>query len=335
MRYLPRRIGQAVFTVWAVITITFGLIRLLPGGPMAALRAQLMRRGSSLSTAEINARVEALTNIDPNQPLYVQYGDYVLSVLSGDLGQSVWYGKPVAEIILNALPWTVFIMATGLFLMFLIGVTLGAFMAYREGSTFDVGTSGLALVLNSIPYYVVGLLLLTFLAYRWGLFPTGGRYASRLEPSFTIAFIGSVFYHSVLPIASLVITGFGGWALNMRGNSVRVLGEDYLRVARLRGLPERRIALRYVGRNAVLPMYTNLMVAIGFVFGGAIILEIIFVYPGIGYYLINAIGRSDYPLMMGCFLVITIAVVIGVFIADMTYGLIDPRAKGGDSNEAY
>lgn len=335
MNYIVKRTGQALFTVFAVISLTFVIIRLLPGGPTDFLRAQLIQQGGDLSRAEINARVEAATNIAVDKPMHEQYIDYMVSILQGNLGTSTWYSEPVADILLEALPWTVFLMATSLFLMFVIGVVLGAFMAYREGSRFDVSSTGLSLTLNSIPYYVVALVFIAFLGYRYGLFPTGGRYESGLTPGLNPAFIGSVLYHGALPILSLALTGFGGWALNMRGNSIRVLGEDYLRVARLRGLSERRIALRYVGRNAILPMYTNLMIAIGGVFGGAVILEQIFAYPGMGYYLVGAINRRDYPVMMGAFMLITIAVVIGIYVADLTYGRIDPRAKGGGSRESY
>ncbi len=335
MNYITKRTAQALFTAWAVVTIAFGIIRLLPGGPAAALRAQLLQQGSSLSQAEIDARVQALTNINPDEPLYVQYVEYMTSVLSGDLGESIWYNEPVADVLLGALPWTVFLMATSLFLMFAIGVLLGAFMAYREGSGFDVGSTGLSLLLNSTPSYIVALLLITFLGYRLELFPTGGQYASGVPVGLNLAFVGSVLYHGALPIAALVVTGFGGWALNMRGNSIRILGEEYLRVARLRGLAERRIATRYVARNALLPMYTNLMIAIGFMFNGAVVLEVIFEYPGLGYYVITALGNSDYPLLMGGFLIITIAVVVAIYVADLTYGWIDPRVKGGGSRESY
>ena len=335
MNYLVKRTGQAIFTLFAVISLSFGLIRLLPGGPQDYLRAQLIQQGGGLSQAQINQRIAAQTNIEVGEPLYVQYYEYMLSILQGDFGTSIWYNEPVSVILGEAIPWTAFLMITSLLLMFVIGITLGAFMAYREGTRFDVLSTGVSLVANSIPYYIIALLLLTFLGYRFGLFPTGGRYASELTPGFNLPFLLSVLEHGALPIASLVIAGFGGWALNMRGNSIGVLGEDYLRVARLRGLPERRIALRYVGRNAVLPMYTGLLIAIGFQFGGAIILEQIFAYPGVGFYLIQSIGQRDYPVMMGAFILITVAVTIGVFVADLTYGWIDPRASGGESRESY
>ena len=336
MSYVVKRVAQAVFTVFVVISASFGLIRLLPGGPLDYLRAQAVQQGGTdLSMAEINARIAAQTNIKVTEPIYVQYADYMAAMLQGDFGVSTRYGEPVMSIIGPAIPWTVFLTASALFLAFTIGVSLGAFMAYKEGSNFDVGSTGVGLVLNSTPGYVLALLFVSYLGYQRNLFPTGGRYSSELAVGFNFPFLTSVLYHGVLPIASMAVVGFGGWALSMRGNSIRVLGEDYLRVARLRGLSTRRIAMRYVARNAILPMYTGLMIAIGTVFGGAVIIENIFAYPGVGFYLIQGINASDYPLMMGGFIIITTAMVIGITVADLTYGWLDPRAKGGESRESY
>ncbi|QPV63368.1 ABC transporter permease [Halosimplex litoreum] len=336
MSYVLKRIGQSILTVFVVVSGSFGLIRLLPGGPMDYLRAQMIQQGgSSMTMAEINQRIAAQTNIAVEEPVYVQYFDYMTAILSGDFGRSIWFEQPVASIIGPAIPWTVFLTASALFLAFVVGVSLGAVMAYKEGSTFDLTSTGVGLVLNSTPGYVVALLFVAYLGYRYQIFPTGGRYNSAIDPGFSAPFLLSVLKHGALPIASMAVVGFGGWALSMRGNSIRVLGEDYLRVARLRGLSTRRIALRYVARNAILPMYTGLMIAIGTVFGGAVIIENIFAYPGVGFYLITAIEARDYPLMMGGFILITVAMVIGITIADLTYGMLDPRAKGGASRESY
>lgn len=336
MSYILKRLGQSVLTVFVVISASFGLIRLLPGGPLDYLRAQAIQQGGSdLSMSEINRRIAAQTNIAVDEPVYVQYIDYMAAMLQGDFGQSIWYDQSVASVIGPAIPWTVFLTASALFLAFTVGVSLGAFMAYKEGSKFDVVSTGVGLFLNSTPGYVVALLMVAFLGYRFDLFPTGGRYASELTVGLNVPFVTSVLYHGTMPILSMAVVGFGGWALSMRGNSIRVLGEDYLRVARLRGLPTSRIAIRYVARNAILPMYTGLMIAIGTVFGGAVIIENIFAYPGVGFYLIQAINARDYPLMMGGFILITVAMVIGITIADLTYGWLDPRAKGGASRESY
>jgi len=331
-RRLVYRVGQSGITIVSVFVFTFVLIRQMPGGPLSYLRGQLAAQG--YSAEQINELAEVYLRIDPTQPLEVQLYDYVVGILNGNLGRSTWYDEPVAGILAEALPWTVFLMGTAMLLTFAIGITLGAVMAYYEGSSFDVGSTLTSVVLTSIPYYVVGLLMLAFLAYQNSYFPTGGRVGSTVEAGLTPAFVGSVLHHAALPIFSLVITGFGGWALNMRGNSIRVLGSDYIRVARLRGLKSRRITLEYVGRNAILPMYTFLLISIGTVFGGAVILETIFRYPGLGYYILEAVSARDYPLLMGGFNLITVAVVLGVLFADLTYSRIDPRA-GGEGNESY
>ncbi len=336
VNYYLARTAQALFTVFAVMTLAFGLIRLMPGGPMDFVRAQLQQEAGAVDQAQINAMVEVYTNVHPEQPLLDQYVDYMSGIMRGDLGVSMWYDRPVSEILAMALPWTVFVMTISLAFTFGIGISLGAAMAYAEGSRFDSISTLVSIFLNSIPYYVAAIVMVYFLGYESGMFPIGGRISSDVTPGLNIPFIASAFYHAALPIASFVITAFGIQALAMRGNSIRVLGEDYLRVAQLRGLPPHDIALRYIGRNAILPMYTGFMISIGFMFGGSVILEEIFAYPGVGFYMFRGIEARDYPLMMGAFILITVAVVIGVYVADLTYGKLDPRAstKGGD-REAF
>jgi peptide/nickel transport system permease protein len=336
MHWIIKRIAQAIFTFLSVITVSFALIRFMPGGPLDFVRAQLMRQMSgsgSVQMDRVNRLVEIYTNIDPDKPMWAQYLDYMTRVLQGDLGKSMWFNQPVLEVLGDAVPWTIFLMSVSLFITFSIGIVLGAIMAYNEGSRFDYSVTSLVIWLNGIPYYVAALLMLYFLSFQYDLFPTNGR-VGRVEAGWHLDYFVSVLYHAALPIASVVITGFGGWALSMRGNSIQTLGEDYLRVARLRGLNPNTIALRYVARNAILPMYTGLMISIGFLFGGSVILEQVFAYPGVGFYLVRAVNARDYPLMMGGFLIITMAVVVGIFIADLTYGLIDPRIRsnegGGD-----
>ncbi|ELZ15439.1 binding-protein-dependent transport systems inner membrane component [Haloterrigena salina JCM 13891] len=286
--------------------------------------------------SEINSLTEAYTNFDPSTPVYVQYFDYVTNILQGNLGQSVSFaGQSVNSLIIKAAPWTIFLLTIAILLTFAVGIVLGAVMAYREGSRFDTGSTVLSMFVNSVPYYVAALLLVYVFSIQLSIFPQSGNYAVGLEPGLTPIFIADVFYHAALPVASLVLTGFGGVAITMRGNSIQEIGEDYIRVAHLRGVPGRRIAVRYVGRNALLPMYTNLMISVGFMFGGSVILEQIFAYPGLGNYLLQGIHARDYPLMMGIFIVITAAVLICILIADLTYGLIDPRVSAGEGKEAY
>lgn len=327
--------GQGVFTIFAVATLTFVMIRSMPGGPAQRMASQIREEQPHLGSRQINAMVAQRIGVDPNRPIHEAYAEYMWALAQGDLGESIFYSQSVTEIIAGALPWTAFVMSISLLFMFIIGIGLGAVMAYNEGSKFDVGSSIAAIFLSSIPYYVAAVVMIYVLALELSLFPLSGRYPRGVEPGFTLEFLGGALYHAVLPAASFVITAWGGFALGMRGNSIQILGQDYIRVARLRGLSDRRIALRYVGRNAILPMWTSFLIAIGFMFGGSIILEEIFSYRGIGYWMFDSIDNRDYPLMMGSFLVITVCVVISVLVADLTYGKIDPRVQSGGNDESY
>lgn len=329
-----KRVGQSLFTIWAVITITFTLSRFLPGGPVEFIKARLLQQNQNFNEDRINRLVEVYTNVNPDKPLLEAYFNYLSQLLQGNLGRSFYNQEPVSSILAEAVPWTIFLMSIAVTLMFAIGILLGAVMAYKEGTRFDsILTTG-STVTMSIPYYLIAVIFLYVLGYILEWFPTNGRHAPGIEPAVSIEFFISALYHAALPIASIVIPGIGGPALQMRGNSIQVLGEDYLRVARLRGLSGSTIATRYVGRNAILPMYTNFLIYLGIYFGGAVILEEIFSYTGVGFYMFQAINTRDYPLMMGSFLVLTVAVVIAILFADLTYGFVDPRA-GGDDSEAY
>lgn len=329
-KYFTKRIAQVVASIYVVLTLTFVLIQMLPGDAQDFVRAMTAGR-SGVGQAYI--RTVGLED-EASKGILGKYLSYMASVLQGDLGMSVWRQEPVADIIARALPWTVLVVAVGLALTYAIGIVLGAFMAYREGSRFDAVVSTVGTFLNSIPYFVAGIVMLWILGYHFELFPTSGRKPQGVPAGFTPEFIIGVLHHATLPILSIVITAFGFRALSMRGNSIQVLGEEYVRVADLRGLSENRIAIQYVGRNAVLPMYTGLILAVGFVLGNSVILERVFQYQGIGFYLFKALVARDYPLLMGTFLVITTTVIVGLFVADMTYGLIDPRATSGESNES-
>lgn len=338
--YYWKRIGHAFVTLISVTTITFVLFRMMPGNPAQAMRAQFEEQlggsGQAADPEVIDQMVQVHTGFDPSKPMYIQYFEYMRDViLYQDFGQSIQYGEPVFDILFAAMPWSVFISVYGLALGYTANILLGAAMAYTEGSRFDNSMTVVTTFLNSIPYYVGAILFLAFFAYELRWFPGGGRYDTSLEPGLTIEFMSSIVHHGTLPIMSSFIVGFGGGALAMRGNSVRILGEDYLRVARLRGISSTRIATRYVARNAILPLYTQMMIGIAAVFSSSVVLEYIFTYPGVGWYTFDAINMRDYPLLMGSFLFFTIITLIGVLLAEFTYGIVDPRAGSGGQSESY
>lgn len=324
-KYVLKRIGIAGLIMYLVISLTFVLIQLLPGATEDYLAAQMVMDGSvDMDAVDVGTYLEG--------SIMEQYFQYMEGILTGNLGISDWFGEPVATLIADGLPWTVFVMSFAVFFVYAIGISLGALMAYKEGSRFDVVSSTSAIFLNSIPYYIAAIIMLYVLAFTLNWFPSGGRVDPYADPGFNLQFIGSAFYHAALPIASFALTAFGFRALQMRGNSISILGSNYVRVADLRGLPERYIALRYVAPNAVLPMYTGMMIFLGIVFGGSVVLEEIFSYTGIGWLLYQGLITRDIPLMMGTFMIISFAVVIGLTIADLTYGYINPRAAADDNN---
>jgi len=337
MMWFAKRVARSLFTILVVIHLSFVVIHYLPGGPLTYLRSQLETSGVTVGEAQMQAMAQSYLNMNPEEGLVTSYLDYMSSLLQGNLGRSISTGDPVIEILAQAIPWTVFLMFTAITISFTVGIALGSLMAYLEGSRFDSVATVVSICLNSVPYYLIGILLVYILGYIYGVFPISGKYAgTKVTAGLNLPFIMSVLYHATLPVFSWALYGFGGWALAMRGNSIRVLGEGYMRVGRLRGLPTHRLAINYVGRNAILPLYTNILIIIGSAFGGAVVLETIFVYRGMGYFLLQAVRANDYPLMMGSFILIVTAVMAALLFAELTYGKLDPRAQeGGANNEAY
>ncbi|MFB6226978.1 MAG: ABC transporter permease [Halobacteriales archaeon] len=326
-----RRIGQAVITVYVVLTLSFLVTYTMPGSPVNALLETLQEQGITGQAAL--RQIQTLISIDPSKPVHLAYYDYMVDMLQGDLGRSIWSNRPVATMIAERAPWTVFLLSWATFISFFVGIILGAFMAYYEGGKLDVGLSVYAMIAGSVPYYIWAIAFLVLFTLIYPIFPTTGRKSVLVEPGFTLTFIVDIVKHAALPLASLIISGSLA-SLSMRGNSIRVLGEDYIYVAHVRGLSDTRIALQYVLRNAVLPLYTGFLISIGAMLGGAIILEQVFNYAGMGLLFLDSLSRRDYPVIMGCFLVITVGVVIALLIADLTYSKLDPRARGG-SRESF
>jgi peptide/nickel transport system permease protein len=326
--FLLRRIAKALFTVFFVSTLIFFLVRLLPGSPVEVLIAQLVGQyGYSYEMAANQAR--SLFAIDPNQPLIFQYIDYLKNLARGDLGQSLLSpGVPVTAIIFTYLPWTLFSVGLGLLLAFVGGVVLGMVMAYRRNSALDHFLSIAASLFYSVPSYLFGIMVIVFFGIRMGWLPIAdmrGTLSSGQNVELSLAFVKDALFHAALPILTYAITGLGAWMLLMKSSTVSALEEDFVTAARARGLPEHRIAILYVGRNAILPLFTQLTISIGFIVGGSFLVEPIFQYQGIGYTLFKGVQSRDYPLLQGVFLMITISVVTANLVADLLYSRLDPR----------
>jgi peptide/nickel transport system permease protein len=341
MSYYLKRLGQSVLVFFVSITVTFALYRMLPFGPVEMMRVNLMNQlvqqgnPSPEQVEKINRMVEAYTGINPEQPWYVAYYEYLYDiVVYQDFGVSITKREPVFQILFKAMPWSLFISIYGLALGTTVSLLLGAAMAYTEGSRFDAGMTVVSIINTTVPYYIVAIIALIVFSFNLGWFPSGGRMTQGTTPGFNYPFIAGIVEHAALPILSSFIAGFGG-ALAFRGNCIREMGKGYIRLARLRGISQGRIAIRYVGRNALLPIYTSIMMGIASLFGSSIILETIFNYPAMGFVTFEALMDRDYPLIMGSFIFFTTITLLGILIADLTYGIIDPRVKGGGDRESY
>jgi peptide/nickel transport system permease protein len=313
-----------------VITLIFFMVRMLPGNPIDQYVNQMVTT-YGMDVMQARSQAAALFAIDLDAPVWKQYLDYLWALLHLDLGKSLTSpGTPVSAIIMRFLPWTIFAVGTGLILAFTCGILLGLLMALHRDGFFDHALTVFASVTSSIPIYLIAILLVVWLGVAWKILPIGamrGSLSSGVKPGFNLHFFGDALYHAALPIITYVLATIGGWMLSMKSSTIGTLGEDYVTVARARGLKEWRITTAYVGRNAALPLFTQLTIAIGFVMGGSLLIEQIFQYQGIGYVLATAINQRDYPLMEAIFLVITVTVVFANFLADLLYGYLDPRIK--------
>ncbi|HVU14169.1 MAG TPA: ABC transporter permease [Phototrophicaceae bacterium] len=335
--YTVRVLAQALLTIWAVTTFTFFLIRLMPGNPLDVKIDQLQRT-QNITYEEAASRASLLFGYDPNQPVGTQYLNYVGKLLHGDLGMSITSpGVTVSDEILTYLPWTLFSAGLGVLISFTLGMILGLAMAYWRGGVLDNALTVVASILYGVPDYIIPLLLIIVVGVQWGWFSPGqmrGGVDPTITPGFTPEYIGSILKLAILPVLTYVLASVGGWMLTMKSSTLATLGEDYINVAKARGLSEWRILTGYVGRNALLPLVTRLAISIGFIVGGSIVVEELFQYPGIGRNLLRAINARDYTTMQGMFIVITIAVVLSNVLADLLFGVLDPRVRLGDEDEA-
>ena len=318
--YLFRRLIKALVTIFVMASLTFFLIRLMPGGPVEAYITNLVTQ-YNVSHQSAVQQAASLFSLDLNAPIYQQYLEYLANLARGDLGESlVSRGVPVSEIVLSYLPWTLFSIGTALIISFTVGILLGMLMAYRRESKLDHVLTNLGSIVSSIPDYIMGILIIVWIGVQWELVDITamrGSLSPGVQPGFNLAFIGDALYHAALPILTYVLGTIGLWMLTMKGSTESTLGEDYVTVAKARGLKERRIATAYVGRNAALPPFTQLTI------------EWLYVYEGLGYVLYNSIQQRDYPVMQGVFLVITTMVILANLLADLLYSRLDPRIRIG------
>lgn len=313
--FAVRRVGRGLLTVWFAVTVTFLLLRLLPGDPTLAIQSPNM-------TADQRAALLEQYGLD--QPLAVQYLAYLGQLLQGNLGISFTQSVPVTDVLVERLPWTLLLASGALVLTVLVGIPLGVLAASRAGGAFDRAVQMVGVTAQSLFVPSVGVFLLYTLGLQLGWFPIGGAYDRGV---YGFAWYANVLHHAVLPILSLVLIQLGAYVLTMRSTLIDALGEDYCTLARANGLPYRRVLWKHALRNALLPTTTLIGLQLGTLVGGAVLTETVFAYPGIGRGIYEAVTQLDFPVLQGSFLLLAVTVVVANMLTDLVYGLLDPRVK--------
>ena len=333
---IARALVRALITVFLVTTLNFVLIRLMPGNAIDNYIAQIMNE-QLLSYEDAAQQASGLFSLDLKKPIHEQYLSFLGDLLRGNLGNSMLSrGTSVASIIAAYLPWTLFTVGLGLLLSFCVGTFLGLIAAYRRNSAFDHVVSTVGSILSAIPNYITALVIVVILGTQLRLLPIAemrGSSSPSVTPGFNLEYLADILFHAALPVTVYFLATVGHWLLSMKSATLATLEEDYVTAARARGLSDGRISTAYVGRNAVLPLVSQLAITAGLVVGGAFFIEVILVYPGIGLRLFKSIEQRDYTVMQGIVLLLTISVIVANIVADVLYARLDPRiGRAGGAN---
>lgn len=329
-RYFFEKLGLSILTLALTIILLFILLRQIPGDILQIYALKLQgQQGITYDRAYELA--SELLNYDPNENVLSAFGRYIGGLFRGQLGESyLETGVTANSLIRTRLPWTLFVSSVALFLSFFIGKAIGSIAAQKRGRTVDKLASGYIAISGSIPDYLVALLLVILFAYRLKWFPAQNNYnAFEVTPGFNFPFLLNVLYYAFLPILAYTIVQTGNWILHMRGSCISVLGEDYILAARARGLSERTVRNKYLRKNALLPLVTQLGVSFGALFGGATLMESIFNYPGIGLEISSRVITKDYMVVQGLIFFSAAMVILINLIVDLIYPLVDPRVRRG------
>jgi peptide/nickel transport system permease protein len=325
--YVLRRIGFFLLIVWLAATLNFFIPRLSGQNPVRERLLEQAVLGGYVQPGmnEMVAEYERRFGLD--QPLSVQYVRYFADLARGDFNYSIAnYPRTVVEMMRDALPWTIGLLGLTTMLSFVLGTLLGAVLGWPRSPPFLRYVLPPLLMLHAIPYYLLGLVLMYFLAFQSKLLPaTGGYTAGTIPDTGTFAFWGDILSHAFLPALSIILAAVGGWALVMRAMVVTVQGEDFITFADAKGLKGSTIFLRYAIRNTLLPQVTALGLALGHIVSGAVLVEVVFGYPGIGTVLFAAIRQADWFLIQGLVFTLIVSIGLATLILDLTYPLLDPR----------
>jgi peptide/nickel transport system permease protein len=312
---------------WVALTINFMLPQLIPGNPVEALIGRMSQSGTP-PPGEAKV-LTALLGLGTGN-IFDKYWHYLDGLAHLRLGLSISeFPTPVSSEIGQSIYWTLVLVGTATVISFCLGIALGALAGWKRGSRLDAIIPATTL-LTAMPYFWLALIAVyVFASNVWHVLPAGQGYDtnSELTVGFNLPFIASAAQHAILPALTIVLSSVGGWLLGMRNMMVSTLSDDYVIAAEAKGLKQRRIMIGYAARNAVLPSVSGFAISLGFVVSGAIAMEYVFSYPGLGNLLVQAVNNNDYPLMQGIFLVITFAVLGANLIVDLLHGFIDPRTR--------
>jgi peptide/nickel transport system permease protein len=324
--YVLKRFGIFVLIVWLAGSINFLLPRLNTQNPIREKLMQQAILGGYIQAGieQMAAEYEAKFGLD--KPLGEQYVNYLADLARLDFNYSISnYPRTVTEMMLEAMPWTIGLLSVTTLLSFGIGSLLGAFLGWPRAPRWLQFLMPPLMALHAIPFFLLGLVLMYLLAFWANLLPIFGGYTAGTLPSLSVPFILDIVAHSILPAFSIILVSIGGWALGMRAMMITAQGEDYLVFAEAKGLLARTIFLRYAVRNALLPQVTTLALALGHIVSGAVLVEVIFAFPGMGTVLYHAIRESDYFLVQGIVFAVIVTLGLATFVLDLCYPLLDPR----------
>jgi peptide/nickel transport system permease protein len=326
LAYIARRFGVFLLIVWLAATLNFFLPKLSGQDPVRTKLLQSAQLGGYVHAGLEDMVKEYDRRFGLDRPLWRQYVTYLGATARLDFNYSIAnYPRTVGEMIAEAVPWTVGLLGTTTLLSFAIGTLLGALLAWPGAPRWMRWLMPPLWALHAIPFFLLGLILMYLLAFQVQLLPIFGGYTAGAVPSVSFGFLWDVVSHALLPAMSIVLVATGGWALAMRGMMVTTMGEDYVTFADAKGLKSATIFLRYCLRNAILPQTTALALALGQILSGAVLVEVIFGYPGIGALLFQAIQENDFFLIQGIVFTVIVALGLATLILDVVYPWLDPR----------
>jgi peptide/nickel transport system permease protein len=330
-RYYLRKVGACVFTVWAAFTVTFFTFRLLPVNPVESWIKSLERNYAYKASSGAQMVNYYKEQFGLNGTLLQQYGRYMKSVfLKGDLGPSfVNFPTKVQDLIAQRLPWTITLMGVSVVIAWALGLLVGLLAGWFRDTKWSGGVTNVSIALSQIPPYLLAIFLVLIFGYQLHWLPYRGSWDAQFAIGWNWKFIGSALEHAILPASAIVLTSLAGWILSTRSLIIGILGEDYLTYAEAKGLKPGTIMRRYGMRNAMLPQATALALTLGAVMNGTLLIEILFVYPGIGELLSRAIQLFDFNTVLGVILLSIASVMTASLVVDILLPVIDPRIRTG------